>query len=179
MLHRMCSQNVQLVKQVEDPKALKRARIWDSWSKGANSNNEYGSPQGRDENRQTKDDQLMDVMEKTKGQGGSGTAKFLTKLSRKVSCVDNRLVFQTFAYKIVETLMPEAADELDDRVINFTNQRVVDSLETYDVVRNKVFTKSALRCALNALLVLNLITLSCIWKSMENAMIQLPATSES
>lgn len=63
MARRTRSQLFQLADQIKNSKALMRGWTRGSRRMRANSNNEDNRPQGRSKHTQTRDDQLMDIIE--------------------------------------------------------------------------------------------------------------------
>lgn len=89
--------------------------------------------------------------------------------SKNFCRVEDHLIFRAAVHNIMEKLMQEVFPKLEDRVINITEQTVVDALETCDEVQNKALIKNALRSALYRFIVFILGKASGIKESFEVA----------
>lgn len=89
------------------------------------------------------------------------------------------MVSRSEVQNIGEKSAQEAFNKLNDRVINVAEQTAFDALESCDVARIKAFTKTALRSALNSLIVSNLENVLGCYESSEDARVLVARTPKS
>lgn len=79
-----------------------------------NFNSEDSHQNERDENSQTRDGQLMEIMEQTVARWDQEHLNSRSNLSEKPSRTEKRLVLWPDFHNIFKTLMQEAMDKLDN-----------------------------------------------------------------
>lgn len=115
------SQKQQFAEQVENLEALMRGWGRGSRSTRLNSNYEESRMQSRDENTQTRVDQMVDVINQASAEWDREHTKSRLSTSKKPRRAKENSVSKRDVHNTVETLMPEANNQLDDRVKNIAD----------------------------------------------------------
>lgn len=173
------SQDLQSAKQVESPEALPSKKKQNSRTAVSSSDEEDSLTVKRDEREKSMFVCMMEVEKYAGDDRGRQHPNVRLNSSGTSRRVVNDPVSRTDVYQIVKNLMQKTINKLDNRVADIAEQTVLDALETCDVDKNEAFIKSALKSALNGLLVSILDDATDIRDSFENTIIQVATAPKS